>query len=141
MNDAHTPALRHNAPATDRLHPLIYKGLGLLALWLVISVIVLFNRGQYMSLTTAAIAGIFVMIVGIPFQIWRIWCRSTPDEVRRNESRSFFDWRHRQFETSSGSLSGTEAAILILLPIIAVSFGMTAFGLVLYFTLPTLGYS
>jgi hypothetical protein len=93
-----------------------------------------------MSLTTAAIAGIFIMLVGIPFLIWRTWRRSAPDEVRQ-ANRSFLDWRHGQFETSSGSLSGTEAAVLILLPIIAVSFGMTAFGLVLYFTLPTLGYS
>jgi hypothetical protein len=41
-----------------------------------------------------------------------------------------------EFATSTGTLSGREAAQQILLPIVAVSIGMTIFGLVFYFDVP-----
>ena len=41
---------------------------------------------------------------------------------------------------STGALSGREAAMQILLPIAAVSIGMTIFGLVFYFDVPHAGY-
>ena len=39
----------------------------------------------------------------------------------------------------TGNVSGGEAALQILLPIAAVAFGMTIFGLVFLFTVPHLG--
>jgi hypothetical protein len=41
--------------------------------------------------------------------------------------------------TWTGRVSGREAAMQILLPIAAVAFGMTIFGLVFLFTVPDLG--
>jgi hypothetical protein len=133
-------AIRHNRPVNDRLHPAIYKSLAGLALWLVVSVWFLFNRGPYMALTVAVITGFFFIIVMIPFLLWMSWRHQGHADSGTGEP-PFREWAHGEFQTWTGPLTGTEAATQILLPIAAVSLGMTVFGLVLYFTLPTLGYS
>jgi hypothetical protein len=43
--------------------------------------------------------------------------------------KSFHDWATSDFDTYTGRLSGLQAATLILLPIAAAAFGMTAFGI------------
>jgi hypothetical protein len=134
-----THVIRHNRPVTDRLHPLVYQGLGALAFWLVLSVWVLFDRGPYMSLTAAVITGFFFIFAALPFMIWHSW-RKAGGADDAPGANSFQDWSHGEFQTWTGPLSGYEAATQILLPIAAVSFGMTIFGLVLLFTLPSLGY-
>ncbi|HVV60313.1 MAG TPA: hypothetical protein VHD14_01005 [Pseudolabrys sp.] len=136
-----TDLVRHNRPVTDRLHPLVYQGLGALALWLVISVWALFDRGPYMALTVVVITGFFLMLAALPFLIWRTWRKAGGSEDSPGRANSFQDWTHGEFQTWTGPLSGREAATQIFLPIAAVSVGMTIFGLVLFFTLPQLGYS
>lgn len=45
---------------------------------------------------------------------------------------SFRTWRSWDFDTWTGRLSGAQASAEIPLPIAAVAFGMTAFGIVLH---------
>jgi hypothetical protein len=129
----------YREPSHDGLHPAIYKTLAGLVLWLIISVWIFFSRGQYMALNVVPVSGILIVMVGIPFIIWSSWRRQRLDQPPGSES--FRDWTRDKFQTSTGPLSGREAATLILLPIVAVSVGMTIFGLVLYFSVPNLGYS
>jgi hypothetical protein len=136
-----TSDTEHNTPVSQGLHPLVYKSVAGLALWFVLSVWVLFNRGPYMVLSIAAITGFFIIVVAIPTVIWLTWRKSTRGATLPGQERSFLDWSHREFQTWTGPLSGREAATQVILPIAAVSLGITAFGLVLYFTLPSLGYS
>jgi hypothetical protein len=130
-----------NPPVAQGLHPLVYKTVAALVLWFVLSVWVLFNRGTYMVLNIVAITGFFLIVVAIPFLIWLTWRKSTGVRSLPGQEKSFRDWTHAQFQTWTGPLSGREAATQIILPIAAGSLGITAFGLVLYFTLPSLGYS
>ena len=52
---------------------------------------------------------------------------------------SFHEWISHPFKIWTGSISGREATLQILLPIAAVAFGMTIFGLVFLFAVPHLG--
>jgi hypothetical protein len=53
---------------------------------------------------------------------------------------SFRDWASEDFATWTGGLNGREAAMQILLPIAAVSIGMTVFGLVYVLDVAHPGY-
>lgn len=132
---------RHNRPTNDELHPWIYRSMVGLTIWLVLSIIVLFHRGAYASLDAAVITFFFLVLVGIPALIWSSWRHNTDPNEQHGYVAPFNEWAHHSFETWTGGLSGRAAATQILLPIAAVAFGMTLFGLVYLFTLPNLGAS
>ena len=111
-----------------------------LTIWLVLSAWAFFNRGAYIGLTLAMITLFFVILVAIPVVIWKTWQHNAPPEETREPAESFDTWASQRFATSTGALSGREAAMQILLPIAAVSIGMTIFGLVFYFDVPHGGY-
>lgn len=134
----HTHQNHH--PAHQSLHPLIYRSMIGLTLWLVLSIWVFFNSGAYNGLTLAMITLFFVVIVAIPVVLWQTWQHNAPESETRTIAESFRDWASDDFVTWTGGLSGREAATQILLPIAAVSIGMTIFGLVYYFAVPHGGY-
>jgi hypothetical protein len=63
-----------------------------------------------------------------------VWSKQGPG-AGREQGPPLRTWLSGDFETWQYRLKGSEAAIQILLPIAAVSFGRTAFGLELYLTL------
>ena len=130
----------HDRPMHDGLHPLVYRSMVALTIWLVLSVWVFFNRGAYVGLTLAMITVFFVIVVGIPVLIWKTWQHNAPAEETREPKESFDAWASQSFATRTGALSGREAAIQTLLPIAAVSIGMFIFGLAFYFDVPHVGY-
>ena len=130
----------HDRPMHDGLHPLVYRSMIALTIWLVLSVWVFFNRGAYVGLTLAMITVFFVILMGIPVLIWKTWQHNAPAEETREPKESFDAWASQSFATRTGALSGREAAMQILLPIAAVSIGMFIFGLVYYFDIPHAGY-
>jgi hypothetical protein len=83
--------------------------------------------------------GILLVIVGIPTLLWLTWRRNAR-HGRDNNAETFSTWTVDAFHTCNGDLSGKEAALQILLPIAAVSIGMTIFGLVYYLDVPHAGY-
>ena len=131
--------VRHNRPIHDGLHPLVYRSIVALTIWLVLSVWVFFDRGAYVGLTLAMITVFFVIVVGIPVLIWKTWQHNAPSEETREPAGSFDAWASQSFATWTGALSGREATMQILLPIAAVALGMTIFGLVFYFDVPHVG--
>ena len=134
----HLPVpVRDNRP-NDELHPLIYQSLIGLTIWLVLSVWGLFSRGAYEGLTLSVITLFFVILVGIPVLLWLTWRRNINSKDQHIHTVPFGEWISRPFVTWTGSIVGREAAVQVLLPIAAVAFGMTIFGLAFLFAVPHL---
>ena len=51
----HAHSAQYNRPIHDGLHPLVYRSIVALTIWLVLSVWAFFNRGAYIELTLAMI--------------------------------------------------------------------------------------
>jgi hypothetical protein len=134
---AHTQ--RRNRPVHDELHPLVYKSMIGLTIWLVFSIWLLFGGGAYFGLTLAMITLFFLIVTAIPVLIWLTWRRNVPAIERGTVIETFRDWTSEKFITWTGGLGGREAAIQILLPLAAVSIGMTIFGLIYHFDVPHAG--
>lgn len=130
----------HHPPTHDALHPLVYRTIIALTMWLVLSIWVFFGNGAYVGLTSAMITVFFVIIVGIPLLIWKTWQHNAPPAETRLDEEPFDAWKEEDFATRTGHLTGRSAAMQILLPIAAVSIGMFVFGLVYYFDIPHVGY-
>jgi hypothetical protein len=126
---------RHNLPVNNELHPLVYKSLVGLTVWLVLSIWFLFGGGAYVGLILAMITVFFVIATGIPILIWLTWRRRAVHPEHPPEE-SFRSWVAEQFSSWTGSLPGGAAAAQILLPIAAVSIGMTLIGLIYVMTIP-----
>jgi hypothetical protein len=125
---------RRNEAISDHLHPIVYLAITGLALWLVLSVWVLFDSAPYAGLIDTVVTGFLLIAVAIPLVLWRVWRRHGAVEDIYHAPR-LRDWAAGEFDTSTGKLRAWDAGMQILLPIAAVAFGMTAFGIVLYLTL------
>jgi hypothetical protein len=119
-----------NRPASKELHPGVYMLIIGLTLWLVLSVWSFATDG-YTDYLLVVVSGFVFIAVALPCILWCVG-RENGDAVRRNEE-SFRDWASADFDTSQGRLPGVNAAVEIVLPIAAVAFGMTAFGIVFHF--------
>lgn len=132
-------ANRKPLPEHGALHPLVYRTMVALTGWLVLSVWMFFGAGAYVSLTLTMITVFFIVIVGIPTLIWITWRHNASVDEEDNDE-SFRAWLRDEFSTWTGAISGKEATVQILLPLAAVSIGMTVFGLVFYLDVPHAGY-
>jgi hypothetical protein len=132
--------IRHNRPTNDELHPVIYRSMIVLTVWLVLSVWVLFSRGAYVGLNLAVITFFFLILVAIPLILAGIWRRHADPDVGHGYTAPFREWSGSSFQSWTGGVSGREASVQILLPIGAVAIGMTVFGLVFLFTVPHIAY-
>lgn len=118
-------ARTHKTSEHDELHPIVYRTIVGLTVWLVLSIWVFFGRGAYVGLTLAMITVFFVIVIRIPVLIWVTWRRNTPHKAH---SESLRVWLSEEFRTRTGTITGMEAVGQILLPLAAVSIGMTIFG-------------
>lgn len=134
-----THPIQHLRPAQDDLHPLVYKTMVGLTLWLVFSVWALFDRGAYVGLNLLVVTVFFLIAAALPVVLWLTWWRNTPADEHNGTDQRFREWSGREFATWTGGISGKEAAMQILLPIAAVCIGMTIFGLVFAFAVPNVG--
>jgi hypothetical protein len=119
-------------PPSDRVHPAIYRIVIGLALWLLVSAWWFFDGPGYIKLVLGAISALVVMAIGIPFALSRTHARNGAPALDETAAQpdSFAAWLRGNFATSTGACKATTAAVEILLPIAAVAFGMTAFGIV-----------
>ena len=125
--------IRRNRRVSDHLHPFVYMAIVGLALWLVLSVWG-FAGGGYTDFLLAVVSGFVFIAVALPYTLWRVWRKNQGPDAARENRESFRDWASGEFDTWQGRLKGANAAVEILLPIAAVAFGMTAFGIVWHFT-------
>ncbi len=120
---------------TDSLHPAIYAGLAIVALWLVVAAWIFFGtEGHYAAYSVAVATGLFAVVGAIPFVIWRVWRRDTPEGAAGQPRTPFADWWHGEVETWQGRVEGWDAAVEVLLPLGAAALGMTLIGLVFRLT-------
>jgi hypothetical protein len=71
--------------------------------------------------------------IGVVIALWLILSSvRRPTEIANsntNQPPSFHDWVRSDFDTEHGPLSSADAAIIILLPIVAAAIGMMNFGI------------
>jgi hypothetical protein len=125
-----------NRPVLDHVHPLVYAAVIGLAFWFVVSAVVGFGSDGYADFLLVVVGTFIVIAVAIPCLLWLTWSRhqepATPAHDH-GDGESFRDWASGELDTWQDRLAGRNAAVEILLPIAAVAFGMTAFGIVLHF--------
>jgi hypothetical protein len=114
------------ASATQKLHPLVYRAMVGLALWLIVSIWA-FKGGLYTDYLFMVVSGLIFFATLIPAALWWTRHRHKPPS---GEHESFRRWETEDFATWQGRLSGREAATQILLPIAAVAFGMMIFAII-----------
>ncbi len=119
-------------PLTGRLHPRIYVAVIALVAWLVLSVWSFAGAGVTDYLLVI-VSGFLFIVVALTLILSRVGRRhgATDGGAAKGDDQpaSFRDWAAWDFDTWQGRLSGAQAAAQILLPIAAVAFGMTAFGI------------
>ena len=120
----------HNQPVFDELHPKIYGAAVGLVAWFALMAWVLFDRDSDVSLSLAFVSVLFLVAVLLPWTLSRIWRRHRMPDVPHQPLTSFHDWKAGEFSVWDARLYGTHAAIDVLLPLMAVSFGLTAIGIV-----------
>jgi len=120
----------HNQPVFDELHPKIYGAAVGLVAWFALMAWVLFDRDSDVSLSLAFVSVLFLVAVLLPWTLSRIWRRYRMPYVPHQQPTSLHDWKAGEFRVWDAKLHGTHAAIDVLLPLMAVSFGLTAIGIV-----------
>ncbi len=122
-------------PVTRWLHPRVYVLIVALAAWLVLSVWSFAGAGVTDYLLVI-VSGFLFIVVALTLILSRVGRRhgATDGGAAKSDGQpvSFRDWAAWDFDTWQGRLSGAQAAAQILLPIAAVAFGMTAFGIVFH---------
>src|SRR6185437_12370807 len=120
----------HNKPVFDQLHPRIYYvAAGLLA-WFALMAWALFGRSAETSLALIFVSVLFLVAVLVPWVMSLVWKKYQLPYEQHPQPTSFKDWRDGDFAVWGAKLHGSHAAIDALLPLIAVSFGLMAIGIV-----------
>jgi len=130
--------IRPNRAVSDHLHILVRRAIIGLAVWLLASVATLFSAQGHTALAVAVACAFILVVVVLACALLHIGVRG--ERVRgtgpTGDLVSLRDWLSGQFRIYQGSLSGKDAAIEIILPLAAVSLGMTLFGIILHFAAP-----
>jgi len=120
-------------PGTSWLHPRVYAVLAGLVLWFVLWIWSFAGVGLTDYLLVI-VSGFFLVVVSLTFILslvgYRDPARDADEANAADKPKSFRDWVTSDFDTYQDRLSGAQAATLILLPIAAAAFGMTALGIV-----------
>jgi hypothetical protein len=119
-------------PHSEYLHPLIYKALVVFVVWMVVAAWGFSGGGDSRLVLTAVSLFLFVA-VGLPLILWRISRRGRNAGLGAGTPVSFSTWLRCRLGTWQGEMSGTDAALQVILPLAAAAVGMTALVLVLHF--------
>jgi hypothetical protein len=113
---------------TSDLHPRVYAAVIGLSLWFVVWVWSFFGAG-----VTDYLLFIVSGLIGVVIALWlTLSSVRRPSEIANsntNQPPSFHDWVCGDFDTEHGPLRSADAAIIILLPLMAAAIGMMIFGI------------
>ena len=118
---------RRDRPALSELHPYVYAAIAALALWFILSAWTFASDG-YTDWLLVVVSAFILIFVALPFVLSRVTRDDADDGAPR---RTFRSWASREFDTWQYRLKGRDAAVEVLLPVAAIAFGMTAFGVIL----------
>ena len=119
-----------NIHVFDQLHPKVYGAAVGLVAWFALMAWVLFDRSNDVSLSLGFVTLLFVMAVGLPWILSRLWRRHRMSNEPPHGPISLRDWKAGDFVVWGARLHGSHAVIDVLLPLMSVSFGLTAIGIV-----------
>ena len=119
-----------NVHVHDQLHPKVYGAAVGFVAWFALMAWVLFDRSNDISLSLGFVTLLFVVAVGLPWILSRLWRRHRMSNGPPHGSISLRDWTAGDFVVWGAQLHGWHAAVDVLLPLMAVSFGLTAIGIV-----------
>jgi hypothetical protein len=91
---------------------------------------VLFDSGGQTSLALMFMTVLFIVAVVLTWTLSQVWKRFQKPYEQHMQETSLQDWREGDFVVWGAKLRGSHAAIDVLLPLMAVSFGLTAIGIV-----------
>jgi hypothetical protein len=120
----------HNKPVFDQLHPTTYGAAVGLVAWFALAAWVLFDRQSDIGLPLAMVSVLLLVAVLVPWALSLVWKRHGMPYQPHPATISFRDWRAGDFGVWGSKLRSTHAAIDMLLPLVAVAFGLTAIGIV-----------
>jgi hypothetical protein len=120
----------HNRPVFDHLHPNIYMSAVALVAWFALSAWVLFDRGGYVSLLLVFVTFLFFIAIAVPALLALLWRKYRMPRQGHPHALSFHDWKAGDLAVWGARIRNTHAAIDVLLPLMAVAFGLTAIGIV-----------
>jgi len=126
---------RNDRPLLDHVHPLVYGAVIALALWFVVSAAWGFGADGYADYLIAVVGGFIFIAVAIPCVLWLVWWSNQGADARRDSEvrrETLRDWSAGDLDTWQDRPRAGNAAVEMLLPIAAVAFGMTAFGIVMH---------
>ncbi|MCA6115893.1 hypothetical protein J6524_13475 [Bradyrhizobium sp. WSM 1738] len=122
--------IAHNKPVFDQLHPRIYRAaVGLIA-WFALMAWVLFDRSSDVSLSLMFVTVLFTVAIALPWTLSLVWKKFQMPHEGQAKPTSFHDWSDGDFAVWGARLRARDAAIDVLLPLVAVSLGLTAIGVV-----------
>jgi hypothetical protein len=113
---------------TSDFHPRVYAALIGLSLWFVVWVWSFFGAGVTDSLLFI-VSGFIGVVIALQLILSTVRRPADIANSNTNQPPSFHDWVRGDFDTEHGPLSSVEAAITILLPIVAAAIGMMTFGI------------
>ncbi|WGD53681.1 hypothetical protein QA641_07190 [Bradyrhizobium sp. CB1650] len=119
-----------NHPVFDELHPKIYAAAVGLVAWFALMAWVLFDRSSDVTLSLGFVTLLFVVAILLPWTLSLAWRRYRMPYEPHLGPTSLHDWQAGEFAVWGAKLHGSHAAIDVLLPLMAVSFGLTAIGIV-----------
>jgi hypothetical protein len=99
-------------------------------IWTIAAVWILFSHSYYGILLFGVVSFLVAMFMLLPWVLSH-FARKTDNP---DEPATFREWRSGEFDTASGPMKGSEAAVLILLIPMAVAVGMTAIGFLEFLT-------
>src|SRR5262245_46125135 len=105
----------HNKPVFDHLHPMVYAGAVGLVAWFALAAWILFDRQDDISLLLGMVSALLFIAVLILAALALVWRRHQAPDRPHQEATSFKDWRAGDFAVWGSRVSGTDAAIDLLL--------------------------
>jgi hypothetical protein len=138
---AGTPDARTTSGKMDRhrrstswMHPRVHTILIAVTAWFALAVWSFAGQG-IVNYLLFIVSGFIFVAVALPLILSNVG-HDGRASTRDENAPSLRDWAKCEYETSAGKLSGAEAAAQILLPVVAAAVGMTAIGLIFYFSAP-----
>ena len=122
--------LAHNRPVFDQLHPRIWGAAAGLIAWFAVMAWILFDRSSDATLSLMFVTVLFAVAIGLPWTLSLVWRKCQLPHEGHAKPTSFHDWTDGDLAVWGARLRARDAAIDVLLPLAAVSLGLTAIGIV-----------
>jgi hypothetical protein len=121
---------RHNRHVTADLHPAIWKTAVGLALWYVFAAWLFFASADYQTFVLVMVSFVIFAAIAIPGAVFLTRRKFLRTRLHAHDPSpgSLRAWLASDFETWQARLSSGEAAVQVLLPLAAVSIGLTLLG-------------